>query len=143
MPLISSLPPGRAVRAGADGADARHQFPGVERLRKVIVGAQFEPDDAVFILAARRQHQHRQARFTPDAPQDLKTIEAGQHDVENHQVEAAVQSGGKTSPAVVLAFDAEPFASQQLGQKAGQFFVVIHNQDAHDHESTTAPLTMQ
>src|SRR5207237_2766495 len=61
-------------------ADPRHQFTGVEWLRKVIVGSEFEADDPVHVLAACRQKQYRSPRAVAHAPEDLEAIHTRKHD---------------------------------------------------------------
>jgi hypothetical protein len=72
-------------QAAHDGADARGQFARVERLRQIIVGAQFQPDDPVHIFPARRQHDHRHL-LVCGAAQDLESIHARQHHVQQHDI---------------------------------------------------------
>ena len=52
---------GRA-RAPEDRAHARGELARRERLRHVVVGAELEPDDAVGLLAAGGEHDHRELR---------------------------------------------------------------------------------
>ncbi len=111
---------------------ARHQFPRIEWLRQIIVGAEFQPDNAVFILAARRQHQHRQPRLAPHPAQDLEAVHARQHDIQNHQVETAAERRVQPFDAVVLHVDTKPFAGQQLGEQPRKFLIIIHNKDSHN-----------
>ena len=47
--------------APKNGFHAQNKFSGTERLRNVVVGAQFETDDAIDLLAARSQHQNGNA----------------------------------------------------------------------------------
>ena len=68
---------GRVARfeAPQNGADAGRQFARIERLGQVIVGAEFEADDAVHILAARGEHQDRHLALLPQPAQDLEAID--------------------------------------------------------------------
>ncbi len=69
--------------------DAREQFPRVERLGQVIVGADFQPDDAVDVVALGRQHDDRQGfAAAAQALADGEPVLARQHQVEDHQVVA-------------------------------------------------------
>ncbi len=49
-------------RAAQDRLHAREQLARIERLRQIVVGAEIEPDDAIDVVAARREHQHRRLR---------------------------------------------------------------------------------
>ena len=50
---------GQAARAAQDRLDARQQLARAERLGQVVVGAHLQADDAVGLLAARGEHDHR------------------------------------------------------------------------------------
>ena len=82
---------GRGFVAAQDGADAGGQFARVERLRQVIVGAEFQADDAVDIFAARGQHDDRDFALLAQAAQDFEAVDARQHDVEHDEVDARVR----------------------------------------------------
>jgi hypothetical protein len=79
-----------------DRVDARHQLVRRERLDDVVVGAEPQPDDAVGLLAARGQQDDRKARARPalverpQPPHHLQPVEAGEHQVEDHEVRPAV-----------------------------------------------------
>ena len=53
----------------------------------------YEPDNAVFVFSAGRQHQHREASFPAHPPQNLEPVEPREHNVQHHQVITAVQRG--------------------------------------------------
>ena len=75
------------------------QFARIEWFGQIIVGAQFEADDAVDILAAGGQHQYRRASSLAQPPQDFETVHARQHHVEDHQVVAALQRPQTAPPS--------------------------------------------
>ena len=52
----------RMRRAAQHRLDAPEELAWVEGLGDIVVGAELEPDDAVDVLAARRQHDDRQLR---------------------------------------------------------------------------------
>jgi len=90
---------GRAI-GGADGlggglaaqhrVDPRQQFARIERLGQVIVGAHFQPENAVDVLAARGQHDDRHLRFRADLAAQAEAVVAGQHHVEDQKVDAVL-----------------------------------------------------
>ena len=49
---------------------------GRERLGDVVVGAELEPDDAVVLVAARGEHDHRNRRLGAEPPADLDAVDA-------------------------------------------------------------------
>ena len=96
---------GARLVAAQDGADARRQFARVEGLGEVVVGAQFEADDAVDILAAGGEHHDRNFALLAQAAEDFEAVDAGQHDVEDHQAKVAAQGRFQAAPAFVFALD--------------------------------------
>jgi len=90
---------GRAI-GGADrlrgGLAAQHrvdpgqQFARVEGFCEIVVGAHLEAKDAVDIFAARGQHDDRRLRFGADFSAQAQAVLAGQHDVEDQQIDAVV-----------------------------------------------------
>ena len=59
------------------GTDPREQLAEPERLDEVVVRAQLEADDAVDLLAARRDDDDRHVRRGAQAPADLEAVESG------------------------------------------------------------------
>jgi hypothetical protein len=57
-----------------------------ERLGHVVVGPELEPDDPVGLLAAGRQHDHRQARARTDPPAQLEAVCPRKHEIEDDEV---------------------------------------------------------
>ena len=80
------------MRAAQDGAQARGEFAGVEGLGQIVIGAGFQTQDAVGIVAARRQHQYGHARLAAQTTKHLEAAQTGKHHVEDNHVEAARQS---------------------------------------------------
>jgi hypothetical protein len=111
--------------APENGAHASHQFPRVERLGQIIVGAQIQADDAVHVVGAGRQHEHRHTALLAQLPQNLEAVHAGQHDVQDHQAETAVQGALQPAAPFVHAFDREAFALEKFGQQGAQFSVIV------------------
>ena len=72
--------------AAQEGANTRREFFGGERLGEIIVGASFKPSDHVVGVASRRDHHNGHAAFGADSPTQLKTIDARQHDVDQHHI---------------------------------------------------------
>ena len=61
---VSSGSRGMCDGAPQDRLDASDQLARAERFRQIVVGADFEPDDAIDLLAQRGQHQHRHLRMS-------------------------------------------------------------------------------
>ena len=73
-------------RAAQHRPHARGELARRERLRHVVVGAELEPDDAVGLLAARRQQDHRERRAGADPAAELEPVRSREHHVEHDEV---------------------------------------------------------
>jgi hypothetical protein len=115
----------RSTSAAQHGADARHQFPRIKWLGKIIVGADLEADDAVHIFSARRQQQHRQLRRRANPPQDFKTVDAGQHHIQHCQKIFAGCGLLQSAFAIVDAVDCEALGLQIFSHQVAEFHVIV------------------
>lgn len=91
------------MRGGAaqHGADPQHQFPGGEGLGDVVVGTDLEPEHPVGLLTERGEHDHRQVgQLPPDPAADLEAVDAGHHEVEDHEIGALGGDRGEAVGAV-------------------------------------------
>ena len=132
----------RFIPAGAaqDRANARHQFPRIERLRQIIVGADLKANNAVDIFSARGQQQHRQPRGRADAPQHFETIDPGQHDIQHHQQVTAAGGALQAALAVMHGIDHEAFRLQILAHQRAKFDIIVDHQNTfHVSGSHCAP----
>ena len=78
---------GVGMHAAEQGAHARDKLAGAEGFHQVIVGAQLKPDDAVFHLALRGEHDDGHIGVVADGAADALAGNAWEHKVENDQVE--------------------------------------------------------
>ncbi len=116
--------------------DPRHQFPGAERFRDVIIGAQFQAENAVRFPAFRRQKYHRswrQRRHLPDLPAQFKAVFARDHDVEDEQGRPLPFrfaddriSGGEHFHREAVRFQVVPYQARNIG-------IVFNHKDARFH----------
>src|SRR3546814_2228057 len=58
----------------------RQQLARIEWLGQVIVGPHFQPDDAIHVLAARRQHDDRQRLIRTQPPRQRQAVIARQQE---------------------------------------------------------------
>lgn len=66
LPGLADLQIGRQhPRAAQYGFDTRKKFAGSEGLRQIVVGAHFEPDNAIHLVIPGGQHQHRRGFVFP------------------------------------------------------------------------------
>lgn len=67
--------------------DPRNQLLHGERFCQIVIGAGFQPGNAVGFAAAGADDDHRQvARHLTDAAANLQTVNVGQHQVEDHRI---------------------------------------------------------
>ncbi len=90
------------TRAAQHGVDPRQQLAGGERFGQVIVGAHFQTDDAIGLIVARGEHQHRRRLVFADSQfaAQLQAIVAGHHDVEHDQVDGVGIKEAAHLPAI-------------------------------------------
>jgi hypothetical protein len=94
---LASAPLGIALRRGAasftapqNGADASQEFPQAERFRQIVVGAEFQPDDSVDLIAAIAGHDdYRDIRARPDLPQQVEPIRGVKPPIEDDEIRLA------------------------------------------------------
>ena len=106
-------PARKTAETPQDRTDPGHDFARLERLRNVVVGAELESGDAVDDIVAGGQHQDADVRpFGSKRPQYIEAGPAGQHHVENQQVQpvvaAVVERGfavGRLDDLVALPFE--------------------------------------
>jgi len=123
---------GRGLGAARERVDPRQQLTHSERLGQVVVGARGKADHLVVLGSARRQHQDRQLR--PDLAKpaaDLEAVEAGQHQVEQHQVERIAGRTVEAGRAVGHRLGFVSGRGQQVYQTLAQRLLVFHDQDPH------------
>ena len=98
--------------AAQHGAYARQQFLGTEGLGQIIVGAGVEARDAVVLADARGQHDDRRGDALAKLAQEFKSVQHGQHHIENDQVERAFERAREAGAAVVDGFHRESRAAR-------------------------------
>ena len=131
----------RPPRAPQDRAQARQHLARVERLRQVIVGAELQPHDAVQVVAARGQHQHRHVGLRADAAADLEPVHVGQHHVQDHRAHVARLQRRQPGSTVGALLDRETARHEIATQHRGQPLVVVDDQDPVDHGWVRNPLS--
>ncbi|SPD67736.1 protein of unknown function (plasmid) [Cupriavidus taiwanensis] len=119
------------ARAPQHRADPRQQFARGEGLDQVVVGAHLQPQDAVGLLVASGQHQHRQVAPLARAQvaAQRQPVFAGQHQVQHHQVDRAlVQRRAHLAP-VGGQGHAHAAALEVGGNQFADFAVVVDDKD--------------
>ena len=133
-PCVSS-----ALGAAQDRPQPRQQLARLERLGQIVVGAEFEPDDAVHGVAARGQHQDRRRRPRADAAADLEPVHVGQHQVEDDGIERLARLTARCRPRRVPAMrHAKARLAEIVLHHLGEARVVFDQQDAVGHHGIVA-----
>ena len=123
--------PGRR-RAAQDALHARRELAGRERLRDVVVRAELEPDDAVRLLAAGGQHDHREVRARADPAAELEPVRAREHHVEDDEVGLGALDRVAGGVAVARLERPVPFAGEVADDHlANDRLVVDHENGRH------------
>lgn len=121
---------GGPIGPARDGTQARQEFPGGKCLGQVIVRADFQADDPVRFLAAGGEHENGHPGGSTNPAQDFQAIYAGQHHIENHRMPGLGQRLLHPFEAGVHRHYLVPHWLQVFDQKAAEFFIIIHHQDA-------------
>ena len=110
--------------------DAGEQLTAGVGLGDVVVGADLQPDDLVDLAVLGGEHDHRHARALAQRAADVDAGEAGQHEVQQHQVGAAAVELLQRVGAGLGHRDLVALLAQQVGQRVGERLLVLHHQDA-------------
>jgi hypothetical protein len=119
----------RLLAAAQHGADAGQQLARIARLGQVVVGAQFQADDAVGLLAHGRQHDDGGAVGGRQAAADGQAVLAGQHDVEHHQIDRASGQHLFHGAGVGRGLDGVAVATQEVGHDVADAGIVVDDED--------------
>ena len=134
--LFGRRRPGRRLRglAPQHGVDARDQLARIEGLGEVVVGAHLEPDDAVGLLAPRRQHQDGR-RLVPAGPEfaaEDEPVIAGHHQIEDDEIDGVGLEKAAHLPAVGGSGNAQPVLLEIARDELADLAVVVDDQDVVD-----------
>ena len=122
---------GRAQRAAAQRQQARSEFLDEERFRQVVVGAEFQPGEAVAELGARRQQDNRRRDvLAAQRLEHRQTVATRQHDVEHDQVVPALFDQLEAAMAVLAVLDDETTLPQAGAHEFRDLLLVLHEENA-------------
>ena len=122
--------PAPRTRAPQQALDPRQQLARIEGLAQVIVSADFEADDAVYVLALGREHDDGCAVIgRAQAPANRQAVFTGQHQVENHQGRLLAQNPRHRLRAVRLNGHAQAIGFEVLAGQLGQTLIVFHDKN--------------
>src|SRR5690606_18471691 len=105
-----------------------------EGLRQVVVGPEFQPQDAVELGGPGREHQHRHGDpLEAKVADDVEPVAAGEHDVEDDQVVAARGRGAVPGRPVVDDVHGVPEVAQVQGDQVRDVVLVLDHENATFH----------
>jgi len=105
------------------------QLPGIERLGKIIIGAQLKADDPIDVITAGGEHYDRDRGTRSNLSQNVESVDSRQHDIEDDQVIPIVYGKFRSMLAIVAGFDIKTFRFQIIRQKITEFRIVINYQN--------------
>ena len=117
-----------AGTASQDGPNPRHHFAQGEGFHDVVIGAEFQSEDAVDLLAASGQEDDRDVGAGQALPAEIESATVRQTHVEDHEVR---RRGGECTAGIGGQYcmgDIEAFAAQCQGQRIGNRLFVLDQQ---------------
>ena len=119
-----------ARTAAKHGVDAGEQFARIEGLGDVIVGTEFQTDDAIDVFATGGEHQHRRHVLAcTQTAQNLQAVFAGQHQVENECIEAFAHPDAVHRRSAVGHRNAKAVIAEITAQQVAKTGIVVNNQN--------------
>ena len=116
--------------AAEEGLRAGDEFADAEGLGDVIVGAEIEAADDVFLLALCGEHEDGHGEFfRADGAADFKAVEAREHDIEDDEVRGAVEGGIEALLAVAGGADLVAEGGEVVLEGAEDGGVVFDDED--------------
>ena len=130
QPLV--LDGGRAA-ATQHRFDPGHHLAGAVGFADVVVGAEFEAEQAVDLFDPGRDHDDRHAGEFADLFADVHAVFPRQHQVEQHQIGLLLAHFRYRAEAVGDEQGLEAALAQVVSQQFGQFQFVFDDQDLSTH----------
>lgn len=123
----------RPCGAAQQGLDACLEQCRLEWLHQVVIGALLEPEHVVIQAVASGEHQHQGLihREVPQFSAHLQPIEAGQVEVEQHQIKAAGLEQGESLKPFAARFRHQAPVLQQFLERVTDDGIVFHDQHFH------------
>ena len=119
-----------SARPAQQRLDAGEQLLPAERLRDVVVGARGEAADALELLGARREHDHRHFREVADPLERLVPVQLRHADVEEDEGGRRLVELPQGRPAVGRLLDPVTRADEQLPEEDPDVLVVVDDEDS-------------
>src|SRR5271165_799851 len=126
----------RALEAAHDGFDAGDQLARAEGLGDVVVGTEFEAEDAVGFATFRgeKNYRHRgEGGSLANGAADLEAVFAGDHDIEQEKRGALPFGVGEHVGSGGIDAHGEALVLKMMANEAGNVGIVFDDEDAGFH----------
>jgi hypothetical protein len=128
---------GSPIGPAQDGLDPCHQLARVERLDDVVVGADFEADDAIDLVAPRGEHDDGRFTHPTQLAGHIQAIHARQHEVEHDEVGVVPLDQFERGPPIAGTDDREALLLEVEPEQLDDVAFVVDDQDRlHPGEDT-------
>src|SRR5207253_1288735 len=114
------------------------QLAGIERLCQIIVRSQFQPDDLVGVVAARRHHDDRRIPALADLARQGEPVHPRQHQIEQQDVEAARAQVLERLARVAGNRRLDAVLAEELDQQ-GRELAIVFDEERLAHHSAGPP----
>jgi hypothetical protein len=92
--ITGDLPVADRSPSAQDRLDPQHELPRAERLRDVVVGAEFQAPDPVLLAALGGQHQDRNRDGGTELAGHRFSRDVGQTEIQDHQIRVGLRRHG-------------------------------------------------
>jgi len=126
----------RALKTAQHGLDAGDEFARAEGLGDVVVGAQFEAEDAIGFAAFRCQKNYRdrrQAGSLANGATYFQAVFARYHNVENEECGTLALSVGQYVGSGGINANGEAFVFEMMADQAGNVGIVFDDEKTWFH----------
>ena len=110
-------------------SNTRYQLTAAEWLGQIIVGAHFQTDHAVDLIAFSRQHDDRNTGLRAQGAAERQPVFPGHHEIEQDEIDAAVGQRFSHGAAIGGGADAETFLAERAGDQVTDLVMVVDDQD--------------
>ena len=126
--VLRWLPGGRGEGALEDDLHPGQQLPGIERLGQVVVGAHFEAEDTVRLVAPGREHDDRCLGGRPEIAAEVEAVLAREHEVEDDQVDPMGLQGLAHAASLFHRHHAIPVLLEVGGEERTDLGIVVDDE---------------
>ena len=101
-------------------------------LGEVVVSADLEAENPIERVPLRREHHDRNGGCRANPSEDVESVGASDHDVQQDKAIAARQRALRAGGGIRHAVDLEPFGCEKAIDELAQLAVVVNQQEARE-----------